>query len=54
MLDADHDDDLLARDKRMEDLVGGSEPPGLATRKLEQVVVELHAISANEPNTSAE
>ena len=30
-LDADHDDDLVARYWRMEDLVGGGEPPGLAT-----------------------
>ena len=31
-LDADHDDDLVARYRRMDDLVGGGEPPGLAAR----------------------
>ena len=53
-MDANHDDDLVARSWRIEDLVGGGEPPGLAARELEQEVVELHAISANEPNTFAE
>ena len=43
-LDADHDDDLVARYRRMEDLVGGGEPPGLAARELEQGVAELRAI----------
>ena len=52
-LDADHDDDLVARYQRMDDLVGGGEPPGLAARELEEVA-ELHAISADEPNTLAE
>ena len=52
-LDADHDDDLVARYRRMEDLVGGGEPPGLAMHELEEVA-ELHAISADEPNTFAE
>ena len=52
-LDADHDDDLVARYRRMEDLVGGGEPPGLAARELEEVA-ELHAVSADEPNTFAE
>ena len=52
-LDADHDADLEAMYQRMDDLVGGGEPPGLATRELEEVV-ELHAISAHEPNTFAE
>ena len=52
-LDADHDDDLVARYRRMEDLVGGGEPPGLAARELKQEVAELHAISADEPNTFA-
>ena len=54
MLDVDHDDDLVARYQRMEDLVGGGEPPGLAQRELEQEVAELYAISADEPNTFAE
>ena len=54
MLDADHDDDLVARYRRMEDLVGGGEPPGLAARELEQEVAELHAISADELNTFVE
>ena len=49
--EADHDDDLVARYQRMEDLVGGGEPSGLAPRELEQEVAELHAISVNEPNT---
>ena len=44
-LDADHEDDLVARYRRMDDLVGGGEPPGLATRELEQEVAKLHAIS---------
>ena len=37
----------------MENLVGGSEPPGQAARELKEVV-ELHAISVDEPNTFAE
>ena len=49
-LDANHDDDLVAWYQRMEDLVGGGEPLGLAARELEEVV-ELHAISADESNT---
>ena len=48
MLDADHDDDLVARYQRMDDLVGGGEPPGLTARELEEVG-KLHAISADEP-----
>ena len=50
-MDADHDDDLVARYSRMEDLVGEVEPPGLAVHELEQEMVELHAISADELNT---
>ena len=53
-LDADHDDELVARYRKMDDLVGGGEPPGLAARELEQEVAELHAISADESNTFAE
>ena len=53
-LDADHDDDLVGRYRRMEDLVGGGEPPGLTACELEQEVTELYAISADEPNTFAE
>ena len=34
-LDVDHDDDLMATYRRMEDLVGGGQPPRLATRELE-------------------
>ena len=52
-LDADHDANLEARYWRMDDLVGGGEPPGLVARELEEVA-ELHAISADEPNTLAE
>ena len=37
----------------MDDLVGGGKPSGLAARELEEVA-ELHAISADEPNTFAE
>ena len=37
----------------MDDLVGRGEPPGLVARELEEVA-ELHAISADEPNTFAE
>ena len=53
-LDADHDDGLVARYLSMEDLLGGGEPPRLATREFEEEVVELHAIIADEPNTFAE
>ena len=53
MLDVDHDADLETRYRRMDDLVGGGEPPGLAARELEEVA-KLHAISADEPNTFAE
>ena len=53
-LDADLDDDMVARYRRMQDLVGGVEPPRLAARELEQEVAELHAISADEPNTFVE
>ena len=34
-LDADHDDDLVARYRRMEDLLGGGVPPELVMRELE-------------------
>ena len=54
MLDADHDDDLVARYRGMEDLVGGGESPGLAAHELEQEVAKLHVISADELNTFAE
>ncbi|XP_022930054.1 uncharacterized protein LOC111436525 [Cucurbita moschata] len=50
-LDADHDDDLVARYWRMEDLVGGGESPRIGERELEQEVDELHVISADELNT---
>ena len=39
-LDADHDDDLVARYRRMEDLLGGGDPPGLAARELEEELAE--------------
>ena len=39
---------------RIEDLLGGGKPPGLATHELEEEVVELHAISADESNSLAE
>ena len=52
-LDIDHVDDLVARYRRMDDLVGGCEPPRLEARKVEEVA-ELHAISTDEPNTFAE
>ena len=39
-LDADHDDDLVARYRRMEDLLRGGEPPGLAARELEEEVAK--------------
>ena len=45
-LDADHDDGLAARYRRIEDLLGGGEPLGLAVCKLEEEVAKLHAISA--------
>ena len=51
-LDVGHDDDLVARYRRMDDLVDGGEPPGLAARELEEVA-KLHVISADEPNTFA-
>ena len=41
----DHDDGFAARYQRIEDLLGGGEPPGLAARELEEEVAELHAIS---------
>ena len=50
MLDVDHDDGLTTRYQRIEDLLGGGEPPGLAVCELEEEVAELHAISADEPN----
>ena len=34
-LNANHDDDLVTRYRRMDDLVGGGESPGLAARELE-------------------
>ena len=40
MLDADHDDDLVARYRRMEDLLGGGDPPGLAAHELEEELAE--------------
>ena len=33
-LDADHNEGLVARYRRMEDLLGGGEPPGLAVHEL--------------------
>ena len=53
-LDADYNDGLAARYRKIEDLRGEGEPPGLATRKLEEEVAELHAISADEPNSFVE
>ena len=52
-LDANHDADLEARYRRMDDLVGGGEPPGPVARELKEVA-ELHAISADELNTFVE
>ena len=49
-LDTDHDDGLAARYQRIEDLLGEGESTGLAACKLEEKVVDLHALSANEPN----
>ena len=43
MLDADHDDGLVARYRRMEDLLGRGEPPRLAARQLEQEVPEVES-----------
>jgi len=51
-LDADHDDGLAARYLRIEDLLGGGVPQGL--RELKEEVAELHAISADEPNSFVE
>ena len=53
-LDADHDDGLAAKYRRIEDLLGGGEPQGLAVRELKEEVAELHAISADEPNSFIE
>ena len=39
---------------KIEDLLGKSESPGLAARKLEEEVTKLHAINADEPNSFAE
>ena len=44
----------MARYQMMEDLVGGGEPPRLVARELEEEVIQLHAISADEINTFAE
>ena len=54
MLDADHDDGLAARYRRIEDLLVGGESLRLAARELEEEVAELHAISADELNSFAE
>ena len=43
-LDVDHDDSLLARYRRMEYLLGGGEPLGLAARELEE---EMASITKN-------
>ena len=40
-LDADHDDGLAAKYRRIEDLLGGGKPLGLAVRELEEEVAEL-------------
>ena len=54
-LDVDHDDGLVVRYRRMEDLLGRGEPPGLAARQLEEEVVEQdvesggHAARDTEP-----
>ena len=53
-LDADLDDGLAVRFGRIDDLLGGGEPPGLVVRELEEEVAELHAISVDEPNSFAE
>ena len=36
----------------MKDLVGGGEPPGLVAPELEEEVVKLHAISADDRTPS--
>ena len=52
-LDANHDDGLVARYWRMEDLLGRGEPPRLAARQLEQEVPEVefggHTTGDTEP-----
>ena len=53
-LDTDHDDGLVARYRRIRDLLGEGEPLGLAVRELEEEVAELHAISADEQNSFVE
>ena len=53
-LDAEHNDGLMTRYQRMEDLLGRGEPLGLAVLELEEEVAELHAISADKSNTFAE
>ena len=50
-LDADQEDGLAARYWKIEDLQGKGEPPALPARKLKEEVAELHAISADEPNS---
>jgi len=39
-LNVDHDDGLVARYRRMKDLLGRGEPPGLAACQLEEEVTE--------------
>ena len=51
ILDADHDDGLVARYQRIKDLLGGGEPLGLAACVLEEEAAELHAISMDELNS---
>jgi len=40
-LDADHDDNLVARYRRMEDLLEGGEPLELAARELEEEMASI-------------
>ena len=53
MLDVDHDDGVVAKYRRIEDLLEGGERLGLAVRELKEEAIELHAISADEPNSFA-
>ena len=53
-LDADHNNSLVAKYRRMEDLVGEDKPSGLAVHELKEEVAKLHAISVDELNSFAE
>ena len=50
-LDVDHDDGLVFRYRRIEDLLGGGEPSGLATCELKEEVAECMPSAPDEPSS---